>query len=182
MNAPERFESEFEASFVEQRPGAADFVFNAEGAGSRAVEVEILPWAGSAWVGRFASPEPGIRALSALLATPSPTGLCVVERGCAFVGDVLEPTTFRPLRTGGPVVAAFAAVSENVLILMTPWTATGVGSGNMLWTSGRIAIDGFRVDELHDGWIAGVADPGGEPRPFALNLANGQIVGGAGIA
>ena len=119
-------------------------------------------------------------ALSALLGTPSPTGLCVIERGTVFLGDVLEPEGFTVVPTAGPVVAAEELVSEQKLLLVTPWAISAIGATGLLWATGRIAIDGLRVDEDSEGWVRGVADPDDdEPRDFAVELATGQVVGGA---
>lgn len=177
-----QFASEFDVAIVDYS-AAPDHVFSAEGAGSRAVVVSVEPWGEPTWSASFAGPDPGRRALTALLGTPSPTGLCVVERGTAFVGDVREPEGFEVVATPGPVVAAEELVDEAALLLVTPWAITAVGPGGVQWTTPRIAVDGLRVDEANDGWVRGVADPDDdEPRDFAVDLANGQLIGGSAIA
>ncbi|MCP2237473.1 hypothetical protein [Prauserella halophila] len=96
---------------------------------------------------------------------------------------MLEPEGFDVVLTPGPVVAAEELAAEAVLLLVTPWAITAVGISGVLWTTPRIAIDGLRVDEASDGWVGGVADPDDdEPRDFAVELATGQVVGGAMIA
>jgi hypothetical protein len=173
-----RFPSEFDAAISECATGS-DYRFSAEGAGARTVAVEVQPSDGARWIATYAAPDPGRRALSALLGTPSRTGLCVVERGTAFLGDVLRPAAFEVIRTPGPVVAAEELAGEGVLLLVTPWAMTGVGASGALWTSRRIAIDGLRVDEASEGWVRGVTDPDDEePRDFAVDLSSGQVVGG----
>ena len=68
---------------------------------------------------------------------------------------------------------------EEVLLLATPWDVTAIGQDGVLWTTGRLAIDGLRLDESQVGWIAGVADPGDlEPRDFAIDLRTGKHEGG----
>ncbi len=125
----------------------------------------------------------GCSRVDCLLGTPSPTGLCVVERGTAFVGDVLEPAGFSVIETRGPVVGAEQLPADEVLLLLTPWSITAVDQSGRRWTSERIATDGLRIDEAGDGWLRGVADPDGdEPRDFALHLATGEVVGGTRIA
>jgi hypothetical protein len=176
------FASEFDVAIADYS-AAPDHVFSAEGAGSRAAAVSVEPWGEPPWTAAFAGPDPGRRALTALLGTPSPTGLCVVERGTAFVGDVLEPDGFEVVATPGPVVAAEELVDEGALLLVTPWAITAVGPSGVLWTTPRIAVDGLRVDEASDGWVRGVADPDDdEPRDFAVGLATGQLTGGSAIA
>lgn len=178
-----RFASEFDLALVDMPGGRPGRVFSAEGAGARVVWVEVKPWGGPAWTAGFAGPDPGRRALTALLGTPSRTGLCIVERGTAFLGDVLEPDSPDVVVTPGPVVEAMELVAEEMLLLVTPWTITGVGANGVRWTTPRIAVDSIHVDEVSDGWIKGVADPDDiEPRDFAVDLANGAFRGGSGIA
>lgn len=121
--------------------------------------------------------------MSAILGTPSPTGVCVVERGTAFVGDVLVPSAIEVVRTRGPVVGAEELVTDGLLLLLTPWAITAVDANGHRWTTGRVAIDGLRIDDVGGGQVRGVADPGDdEPRAFAVDLVTGEVVGGAGVA
>ncbi|OYN89349.1 hypothetical protein [Parenemella sanctibonifatiensis] len=177
-----RFMSEFTAGVADMSAGA-DHAFLAEGAGARSTFVVVEPWGAQSWSATFAAPDPGRRALSALLGTPNPTGLCVVERGTAFLGDVLNPASFEAVPTMGPVVAAEELEEERVLLLVGPWTITAVSSAGVLWETRRLAIDGLRVAEASGGWVRGASDPDdGEPREFAVELATGQVAGGATIA
>jgi hypothetical protein len=177
------FVSEFDVAIADLPTVPPDHAFSAEGAGSRVVMVAVEPWGEPSWTAAFAGPDPGRRALSALLGTPRPTGLCVVERGTAFLGDVLEPESFRVVATPGPVVDAAELPREATLVLITPWAIAAVGEGGVLWTTPRIAVDGLRVDEASHGWLGGVADPeDDEPRDFTVDLATGRLTGGAAIA
>jgi hypothetical protein len=183
MITDSHFASEFDVAVVDYVVATPDQAFSAEGAGSRAVLVTVEPWGEPPWTASFAGPDPGCRALTELLGTPSPTGLCVVERGTAFVGDVLEPEGFEVIVTPGPVVAAEELVDEARLLLVTPWAITAVGRNGVQWTTPRIAVDGLRFDEASDGWLRGVADPDDdEPRDFAVDLSTGQVTGGAAFA
>lgn len=183
MITQDHFASEFGVSIVDSTGGLPDHSFAAEGAGSRAIEVVVEPWGGRSWSAVFAASDPGVRALTVLLGTPTPTGLCVIERGTAFLGDVLDPEGFTCVETGGPVVAAEELTGEGLLLLVTPWKITAIDQSGLRWTTERIAIEGLRVDEVDAGWIRGVADPDEEePHDFAVNLASGEVVGGAGVA
>ncbi|WP_019145983.1 hypothetical protein [Aeromicrobium massiliense] len=176
------FASEFDVAVVEYAAETPDRMFSADGAGSRAVLVAVEPWGEPTWTASFAGSDPGRRALTGLFGTPSPTGLCVVERGTAFLGDVVEPEGFEVVATPGPVVAAEELVVGAKLLLVTPWAITAVGASGVQWTTPRIAVDGLRVDEASDGWLRGVADPGDdEPRDFAIDLSTGRVTGGAAI-
>ena len=131
----------------------------------------------------FAAPEPGRRALSALSDPRARRVSRCRRRGIVFLGDVLDPEGFDVVPTMGPVVAAEELAGEETLLLVTPWTVTAVGASGVLWTTQRIAIDRLRVDEASDGWARGLADPEtDEPRDFALDLADGHVIGWAEVA
>jgi hypothetical protein len=179
----DHFASEFDAEIADYLAASPDHVFEAEGTGSRATLVAVEPWGEPTWTVSFAAPDPGRRALTTLLGTPSPTGLCVVARGTAFLGDVLVPEGFEVVAAPGPIVSAEELVRERALLLVTPWAVTAVGANGVRWTTPRVAVDGLRIDEAEDGWIRGVADPDDdEPRDFAVDLATGELVGGSPIA
>lgn len=177
------FVSQFDVAIADLPSGSVDHAFAAEGAGARALVVTVEPWGEPTWSAAFAAPDPGRRALTALSGTSSSAGLCVIERGTAFVGDVRDPASFAVVPTSGPVVAAEELVDESVLLLVTPWAITAVGASGPLWTTPRIAVDGLRVDEADNGSIRGVADPDDdEPRDFAVELVTGRLTGGSAIA
>lgn len=174
------FASDFAAAVIDYPAAPPDRMFSAEGSGHRATMISVEPLGDSMWTASFSGPDPGRRALFGLLGTPSRNGLCVVERGTAFVGDVLNPEGFAVVAMQGPVVSVANLVAEQVLLLLTPWAITAVGPGGVQWTTSRIAIDGLRADEACDGWVKGVADPDDEePRRFAVDLGTGQVEGGS---
>lgn len=177
-----RFPRAFEARVVDYPTTGPDVAVAAAGAGAQATAVFVDTGMGATWTGTFSAPDPGARSLTALLGTPTPTGLCVVERGTGFIGDVKRPESFVALEIPGPVTGAAEVVDEGVLALVTPWFLVGIGAGGVLWTSSRIAINGIRVDEAASGWLRGVADPNDdESRDFAIELATGRVIGGAGV-
>ncbi|MCO7237731.1 hypothetical protein [Aeromicrobium sp. CnD17-E] len=174
-----RFVSTFDATTADLPTGPPDVTCAAEGSGSRSRVVTVQPRGGQVWTGTFAAPDPGRPALSALLGTPDPAGLCIVERGTAFLGDVLEPASFGVIATTRPVVSAEALPRERVLLLLSPWAITAIGERGVLWTTPRLAVDGIRLDEADGGWVRGVADPDDdEPRDVAVELATGRVRGG----
>jgi hypothetical protein len=55
-----------------------------------------------------------------------------------------------------------------------------VGPDGPAWQTGRLAIDGLRLDEADGSHLVGVADPDSpEPRDFVIDLLNGSHRGGA---
>jgi hypothetical protein len=75
------FAAKFNAAITDHPVGDPDYVSTANNASARAVAIEAEPWGEPGWSATFSAPDPGVRALTALLPTPAPTGLCVVERG-----------------------------------------------------------------------------------------------------
>jgi len=180
MIRQQHFMSEFDAR-LQPHVEFTDYVFVGDGADMRSSVISVEPWNGGSWTAAFRSEEPGLRALTGLVGTPSPSGLCVVERGTPFLGDVLDPGRFRAIEVAGPVVAVEELRDEGVLLLLSPWTISAVHSEGVYWTTKRISIESLRVDEVIDGWVCGVADEGEEMRNFAVNLTTGEVMGGSGF-
>jgi hypothetical protein len=181
MLTEDHFPREYDVFDAEASPSAPDHEFSATGAGARSALVLIQPWAGPSWVGSFAAPEPNTPALSAFAGTPRPTGLCVIERGTAFLGDVLQPARFVALATHGPITRVAEVPAERILLLVTPWSIAAVTADGLVWSTERIAVEGLRIDEAIDGWAHGVADPDDEEsRDFSVELATGRVIGGSG--
>ncbi|MBW9214983.1 hypothetical protein KV102_09020 [Mumia sp. zg.B53] len=156
MLTEDHFASEYHAAISEHPAAEPDYVVAADGAGARAVAVEVETCGEPAWSAAFAAPGPGVRALTILLGTPAPTG---------------------------PVVGAEVLAADGLLLLLSPWSIVAVDVDGVRWTTERIAIDGLRIDESDGGWVRGVADPNDDkPRDFAVELSSGRVVGGSGVA
>ncbi len=178
MADAQTFPANYIARVVELPPtGGVEKEFVAKNADGRALTVRIEPANGLAWTASFASPIPGVRALSGMFATPSPESLCVVERGTAFAGDVRTGVGFDTPLDISPVVEVTPLVSVGLLLLQSPWEIAGLDSRGTRWISRRIAVDGFRVLGLRDGQIVGVADTQIEARSFSVNARTGEVSG-----
>jgi hypothetical protein len=167
---------------LEELPAGGDLVElvpgQREGPGGLLFEVE--PEACESWVGRA---HPGVvnarDAVSGLVPTPDPDGLCVLVRGTAYVVDVTD-RSYRPVVVSAPVLSVAPVVVAGVLLLATPWRVIGVGPDGVAWRTGRLAIDGLRLDEADESRLVGVADPGSaETREFVIDLRSGAHEGGA---
>lgn len=118
-------------------------------------------------------------AVSGLVPTPDPDGLCVLVRGTAYLVDVTD-RSYRPAVASAPVVAAVQVLAAGVLLLATPWRVIGIGPDGVAWRTGRLAIDGLRLDEADESRLIGVADPeSAETREFVIDLRSGAHEGGA---
>lgn len=183
MRTDVAFPAEYEARVLEEQPGGGvSYVFGRDGqpAGGAEVLIEVVPRGGEPWVGAVRRPPTTVKgALTAAYPTPHPGRVCVVAGGDAYLIDVDRPDEFEVLDAGGPVVAVHPVVSESVLLLASPWVVTAVDANGRAWQTGRLAINGLRLDEVEDGYLAGVADPADdEPRDFVVDLRTGRHEGG----
>lgn len=140
---------------------------------------EVISAGGNVWCGLAANgPETVGGALSGLYSTPSPTRLCVVARGAAYLVEADGPEGWEVV-PDFPVVAVASAVADRRLVLATPQHVLAVDDSGIAWQSSRLAADGIELGGTADGWIAGIADPSGvESRVFRVNLATGGHAGG----
>lgn len=141
---------------------------------------EVNPGDSDSWVG-FARPSSiGSRhAITGLFSTPDPSRLCVITRGTAYLVDV-DTRRFSLLARTDPVIFVTSLTDVGLLILATPWQVMAIGPDGPAWQTGRLAIDGLRLDETDGLRLAGVADPDSpEPRDFVIDLLDGSHQGGA---
>ena len=177
------FQSRFRARIVDLPFNGCDYTFKSKGAGARAISLLVEPDDGSSWLATFAADDPlANEALSGIWRTPSPTGLCVIERGTAFLGDVLTPSEFAVIETCGPIVAMKELIEQRLLLLISPWTITAVSAEGVRWVTDRIAIEGISVKGVDSGQLIGVSDPGGdESHGFVVDISTGKLIGGGGV-
>lgn len=139
---------------------------------------EVVPHVTDSWVG-FAHPSPVrvAHAVSGLVQTPDPTKLCAISRGTAYLVDTIDR---KYCVASAPVVAVAALRAVDLLLLATSWLVVAIGRDGVVWRTGRLAIDGLRLDETDGSRVIGVADPdSAEPREFVINLETGDHQGGA---
>lgn len=141
--------------------------------------IDVKSTTGNRWCGLVANGHESVQAAQCgVYSTPTPSRLCVVARGDAYLIDAEMPERWEVLKEC-PVVAVRPAVEKNLLILATPRRVLGLGSGGVKWLTPRIAIDGIALGAVLEGRIEGVADPCGmEPRNFTVDLRTGKRHGG----
>lgn len=178
MNAPEGFAADYVITDVDLPSSGVDREFAAPGADGRRRVIRFEPNEADSWIASFAAPRPGVRSLSAFLATPDPARACIVERGSAFIGDVRTGDGFELVVDAGPMVQATALRSAGLLLLHTPWTLVAIDHAGVRWESPRLAIDGFQLTGLELGRVVGL-DPDDGGHPFTVDLETGETdVGG----
>lgn len=141
---------------------------------------EVDPDGTDSWVG-FARPTSieSRHAVTGLFSTPDPSRLCAITRGTAYLVDV-DTRRFALLALTGPVISVTSLTDVRLLLLATPWRVMAIGRDGPAWQTGRLAIDGLRLDETDGLRLVGVADPDSpEPRDFVIDLLNGSHQGGS---
>jgi hypothetical protein len=144
---------------------------------------EVHPDDSDAWVGFARARSIGSRhAVTGLFSTPDSTRLCVIIRGTAYLVDVAT-RRFVPLALPDSVIFVTSLTGAGLLLLATPWRVVAIGRDGPAWQTGRLAIDGLRLDETDGTRLVGVADPDSpEPRDFVIDLLDGSHQGGAVVA
>lgn len=159
--------------------GSSDFEFSSGSSNGLVSTLLVQPFEGPEWTGSFAG-NPSLRGVSGVFETPSPTWLCYLSRGSAFLVDVMHPSRTSILTLDGPVRSVVMAEDAGLLLLATPWSITAIGAGTERWTTRRISVESLRLDEIMDHFLLGVADSDDdEPREFAVDLRTGDFRGGA---
>jgi hypothetical protein len=179
---PDRsFDADYDVEPLSDLPSALDYDFQEPDMAPKSdLLLRVTRDDGSSWTGGVRAGGPSLGSPNTgIYTTPNKNRLLAVARGDAYLIDVEDPANYEALSTGGPVVAVKPIPGENVVLLATPWDVTAIGPDGVLWTTGRLAIDGLRLDESQGGRVAGVADPKDlEPRDFVIDLHTGKHEGG----
>jgi hypothetical protein len=169
------FDADYSVEMLVDTPHVVDHDFHSLGEVPRPdLLLEVTRADGSSWTVGVRAGGPSVDSVhTGIYATPAADALLVVARGDAYLIDTTNPANYESVSTGGPLVAVKPVPKENILLLATPWTVTGIGHDGVLWTTRRLAIDGLRLDEsgLRDqspdrqprGWsdVSQSADPAG---------------------
>jgi hypothetical protein len=103
-----------------------------------------------------------------------------VLSGSAFIVDVRSPASAFCVETHGAVTGIGCANAQGLVLLATDWEVFAVKGSALAWRSGRIAIEGVRLDEVDETRLAGVVDEDAdEPRNFMIDLVSGRVTGGS---
>lgn len=175
------FQASYQARQLDELPSAEVTELRPTGQSSNGGLIfEVDPDDGDSWVG-FAHPRPvGSRhAVTGLFSTPDPSRLCVISQGTAYLVDAAT-RRFVLLALSDAVIAVTSLTDAGLLLLGTSWRVMAIGRDGPAWQTGRLAIDGLRLDETDGSRLVGVADPDSvEPRDFVIDLVDGSHRGGA---
>jgi len=138
--------------------------------------IRVAPERGDAWVGMFAAGDLGGEA--GAHACPRRDQLCIVVNGRAYLVGVDAPANgATPLELS--VTQIVANAEPHLLLFVNFSSITALGPTGIAWQTGRIALDGLRVDRIADGHVCLRADnlEGGIDH-IILDVATGEQVEG----
>ncbi|MDO4259988.1 MAG: hypothetical protein Q4C87_10780 [Actinomycetaceae bacterium] len=140
----------------------------------------ITPREGEAYVVGIRTDDPGLSAaLSVVLATPSPTQVCIIVRGQLYLGDVTSPETLTYQAAGRDLVLSYyASQDDGVLVLATDVILVAIDAHGLRWKTRQESVLGFNLTRIHGGILYGQVDTDLEATDFTLDLSNGRILEG----
>lgn len=144
------------------------------------VYARVVPIAGQAWFGFFASGFDSPHVMNAVCSCPDPGSVCVIAGGYAYVVNCSSPGEW--IRIEQRPVVELRTVTEQSLVLFAGFTSiTALGEQGVAWTTQRLSWEGIQItridgEVLHgNSWDA----PSDKEVPFQVNLKTGQHTGGA---
>jgi hypothetical protein len=138
--------------------------------------VRVSPRSSGEWIGMFA--RGGLGGVTAVCATPSPSRLCVIVDGDAYLVNVDAPGD------GADVVCStvehVAASSEpSFLLFVTGIDMVALGPSGVAWRSPRLAVDDLRVVDVDERGIHCTADLlAGDLVALVASAYNGEVIAG----
>jgi len=129
------------------------------------------------WVGTFAA---GLGGVTGVFACPSPTDVCAISGGWAYLMDTHRPSDGAVI--GHRQVVQVEAAAHQLLLLVGSLDIVAVGSAGIAWASERLAIDGLAVVEATSEAITCTREMtvvGGGIDTFVLDAATGSLVEGS---
>lgn len=126
------------------------------------------------WVGNF---RPGHFKYSGVHRTPDSNNLLVVNRGHAYIVD---PVTRNLIMDDDWLAEDLWEVSnpDGFVVNRQGIEFFRLGSGEVIWRTRRISLDGFRDLEISDSHLHGLADTVGAWVQFEVDLLTGRSRGG----
>jgi hypothetical protein len=176
------FGADFEVTIPSDLPPTVDrtYHFEAEAPAQIDLMITVQLSGGASWTGRFYAPRSQRRAVSGIYRTPTATGICVINQGCVFVGDVLAPAGIAPVDDLDEVLAVERDAKSGLLYVSTGWTVAALGAAGLVWQTPRLAIEDLRLDSVQGTSLHGTADPDGDgARQFTIEVITGDVRGGA---
>ena len=127
--------------------------------------------AGEPWVASFAAG--GIGGITGVYACPSPTDLCVVSDGSAYIVDVRHPE--HGAATPLAQVSQVMPIRGRPLLLLARMTdLVAVGAAGIEWRTRRLCLDGLAVVSATHEAIRCTGEFLGEMRDPAVDPATGE--------
>ena len=137
--------------------------------------VRVRPTTTQEWVGMFASG--GLGGVRATTACPSPTELCLIADGLAYVVDVNRSD--RGALVACDQVTQVVAMSDPPLLLFARFSnVVALGSQGVAWKSDRLFVDDIAISHASASAIVCIGENFGGSPSISLDPATGAQIAG----
>jgi hypothetical protein len=176
------FEHRYEVEQVWETSGALGatrklfFPGGSEVSGRDGPLLKVVPFAGDAWIGAFASGHSS-QSLNRVMSCPNPDEMCVIASGIGYIVQVDDPANCKRVRPD-PVCDARAIVDCGLLILSDFTSVVAYGPDGFKWESLRVSSDGIEMVDVAEGRLSLVAWSAPEQAKIrvTLSLDDGSIL------
>lgn len=109
---------------------------------------------------------------------PSPQEICAVCGGYAYVIDTAKPERFTMIAYR-PVLEVRALLEQQLLLFVGHRTVLAWGAEGQAWETGKLSDEGVTITRIENGVLHGTGWEmmSDKERPFAVDLANGKLLG-----
>jgi hypothetical protein len=136
--------------------------------------LRVAPHGREPWLLAFAAG--GLGVVRNVYACPSPTQMCAVVDGLAYLVDVNAPG--KPAMIPANAVVRVTAIRDVPLLLLVSDTdLAGVGSDGAFWTAPRLVVDDLRVIRASAEAIVCSGDVGGRMATITVTPESGVVWG-----
>jgi hypothetical protein len=137
----------------------------------RSLIVRVEPEAAPEWVGYFEAG--GLGGIDGVFACPNPVELCAVAQGQPYVIDIQDPSKcWRP--EVSPVIQVEASPEAAVLVLADFTELSAIGGDGIRWESGRLCLDGLKIQRVSGSEIHCQGDYLEGSEPFVIDALSGS--------
>ncbi|MBS2005767.1 MAG: hypothetical protein JST01_01920 [Cyanobacteria bacterium SZAS TMP-1] len=159
--------------------GAVDFVDNSITQSNHpGLQIRCTCRNGENWVGRLFESHAEYNSCDGVYSTPSPTKVCLVYSGTAYLVDVNDPENWQQILFA-PLRRVIVLPDQDLLILAGWMDICAINSSGICWQLENLVKDGLVIDTVRDNLIFGHGDGiaiENESDQFVLDLHSGQLL------
>lgn len=145
--------------------------------GSDGLIVKVIPFGHESWTGIFAFGKLLYHAKNGLYTFPDPNKFSVVSRGRGYIVNAKKPTQWEEVKLQAIKEVCFAD-DLDLILYANPWEICAYNSDEIVWQTGRIAMEGLKIIKIDKKTLFGKIDMLGEEEiDFVVDLESGKCDG-----